>query len=127
MLRTTSDIHKNFMGSYNNQTKESLLLRFAAGYIARTANRNTLITPTRATISKDRKQATIYVSIFPNMEKEAAISFLRRHQRGFFTYLKKESRFSHIPNVHFMFDVGEENRQHLDELTQNSSDYTHEK
>ncbi len=96
-------------------------MRFAADYIARTANRNTLITPTRATFSKDGKRATVYVSIFPNTAQEAAISFLRRHQRDFFIYLKKEARFSFIPNIHFMFDVGEENRQHLDEIMRNEN------
>ncbi len=107
------------MSANNSKTKENLLVRFAAGYIARTANRNALITPTRAELSKDRKRAMIYVSVFPNTAQEAAISFLRRHQRDFFLYLKKEARFSYIPNVHFMFDVGEENRQHLDEITRN--------
>ncbi len=110
------------MSTHNSQTKEGLLLRFAAGYIARVANRNTLITPTRAELSKDRTHATVYVSIFPSTAQEAAISFLRRHQRDFFIYLKKESRFSHIPSVHFMFDVGEENRQHLDEITRQADD-----
>ncbi len=105
----------------NNQTKESLLLRFAAEYIARVANRNTLITPTRAMLSKDRTRATVYVSVFPDSAREAAISFLRRHQRGFFIYLKEEARFGHIPNVHFVFDVGEENRQHLDEITRQTN------
>ncbi len=109
------------MTMHSNQTKESLLLRFAAGYIARTANRNILITPTHATISKDRTQATVYVSVFPNTARDAAIAFLRRHQHDFFEYLKKESRFSHIPNVHFIFDVGEENRQHLDEITRQTN------
>lgn len=106
------------MSTYDsNKTKESLLLRFSAEYIARVANRNILITPTRAVIEKDRTRATVYVSVFPDTAKEAAISFLRRHQRDFFVFLKKEARFSYIPSVHFMFDVGEENRQHIDEIT----------
>lgn len=107
------------MSTHSNQTKESLLLRFAAEYIARVANRNTLITPTHVVIPKDKTRATVYVSVFPNTAREAAISFLRRHQKDFFIYLKKEARFSYIPNVHFMFDVGEENRQHIDEITRN--------
>ncbi len=104
------------MSTYHRQIEEGTLIRFAAGYIARVANRNSLITPTCAVLSKDRTRATIYVSVFPDTAQESAISFLRRHQRDFFMYLKKEARFGYIPSIRFIFDEGEKNRQHLDEL-----------
>ncbi len=106
------------MSQYRNQAEESLLIRLAGLYIAREANRNTLITPMRAEISKSRTHATVFVSVFPDNEVEHALEFLNRHHGDFFEYLKKESRLSPVPGVRFEFDYGEKNRQHLDEISQ---------
>ncbi len=95
----------------------SRLTELAAKYIAREAGRSTLITPMRTAISPDRKQASIYVSIFPDQEREHALKFLNRHADAFREFLKKEGRFAVLPFVKFEFDYGEENRQHLDTLS----------
>lgn len=105
------------MSSHRHQTEEALLVRFAALYIAREANRNTLITPTRAQLSASRTKAVIYVSIFPDATEEKALAFLRRRQHDFFVYLNKEARFSIVPGIRFELDLGEKNRQHLDEIS----------
>ena len=94
----------------------SILLQLAATYIAREAGRETLITPTRVDLS-DRKNAVIYVSVFPDTDKEHALEFLIRHRDDFRNYLKKESRLSILPYIRFEYDVGEAHRQHLDELS----------
>lgn len=110
------------MSTFHRQIEEGTLIRFAAGYIARVSNRNSLITPTCAVLSKDSTRANIYISVFPDTAQESAILFLRRHQRDFFMYLKKEARFAHIPSIHFIPDEGEKNRQHLDELFHQAED-----
>jgi ribosome-binding factor A len=104
-------------GEFRDERAASILIHLAGEYIAREAGRTTLITPTRANISKDRKNATVYVSVFPENEKEHALAFLLRQRDEFRDYLKKEGRFSVIPRVQFEFDYGEQNRQHLDELS----------
>ncbi len=103
--------------SIRDEKALSRLLHLAGAYIAREAGRGTLITPTRVTISKDRKNATIYVSVFPDTQVENALAFLVRHRDDFRDYLKKEGRFSVLPFIHFEFDRGEQHRQHLDELS----------
>lgn len=95
----------------------SRLTELAAKYIAREAGRSTLITPMRSELSPDRKYATIFVSIFPDNEREHALKFLNRHGDLFRDFLKKEGRFAVLPFVKFEFDYGEENRQHIDELS----------
>ena len=95
----------------------SLLTELAANYIAREAGRTTLITPTRTDIGSDRKNATIFVSVFPDHEAENALKFLKRHKDLFRDYLKKASRLSHLPYITFELDYGEKNRQRMDELT----------
>jgi len=98
------------------------LTELAAQYIAREAGRGTLITPTRTEISKDGKNATIFVSVFPEVEQQHALSFLRRHKDLFRAYLKKASRLGRLPFITFEFDYGEQNRQRLDELSRDIED-----
>lgn len=95
----------------------SLLVHLAGMFIAREAGRGTLITPTRAEISRDHKHVTIFVSVFPTEHKDDALAFLLRRKDDFRDFLKKESRLGRLPFITFEFDYGEANRQHLDEIT----------
>ncbi len=103
--------------SVRDEKALSRLTELAARFIALEAGRETLITPLRADISPDRKNATIYVSVFPDAEKEHALEFLRRRRDEFRDFLKKEGRFAVLPFIKFEFDYGEQNRQHLDEIS----------
>lgn len=103
--------------SIRDEKAAERLLHLAAAYIALEAGRETLITPLRAEISPDRKNATVYVSVFPDTEREHALTFLARHKDLFRDYMKKEGRFAVLPFVKFEFDYGEQNRQHLDDLS----------
>lgn len=94
-----------------------VILHHAGEYIAREANRNSLITPTHVTISPDLKRATIYFSVFPTNGEERALAFLKRHRNEFRSFLKKRISFKVLPFVDFKIDEGEKNRQRLDELT----------
>ncbi len=102
---------------HHDEKMVSRLVHLAAVYIAREAGRQTLITPTRADVSRDGSNATIFVSIFPDHEAPHAMEFLGRHVKNFRDFMKKEGRFPRIPRVRFEHDLGEKNRQHLDELS----------
>ena len=102
--------------SARDERAVSILLENAGRYIAREAGRDTLITPTRAVISKDRKEATIYVSVFPDGNDGHAIAFLMRHKDMFRNELKKTTRLARLPYIRFEIDRGERARQHLDEV-----------
>ena len=103
--------------SFRDDKAAALLVQYAAEYISREAGRSTLITATRANIAKDRRNATVYVSVFPEDQKDHAVAFLMRHRDLFREYLKKQSRFNMLPRVTFEFDSGEAHRQHLDEIS----------
>ena len=110
------------MGHIQDQKVTTILTEQAGKYIAREAGRETLITPTRSTISRDGKNATIYVSVFPDADKDNALAFLKRHKDLFRDSLKKGTRLARLPYITFEFDYGEQNRQHLDELSQQLKD-----
>lgn len=105
------------MANERDQRAISILLEAAGRYISREAGRDTMITPTRATFSKDRKNATIYVSVFPDGQDEHALAFLMRHKDLFRNELKKTTRFNRLPFIWFELDRGEKNRQHLDDIS----------
>lgn len=105
------------MSAERDQRAISILLEAAGRYIAREAGRDTLITPTRATLSKDGKNATIYVSVYPEGQDEHAINFLMRHKDLFRNELKKTTRFARLPYIRFEIDAGERARQHLDDIS----------
>jgi ribosome-binding factor A len=103
-----------------------LLTQLAATYIAREAGRSTLITPLRTDVSPDRKNATIYVSVFPTEEGPHALTFLARHKDLFRDYLKKSARLGTLPYIKFELDYGEINRQRLDEISREIGETTPE-
>ena len=106
------------MENFKSTKKSGMLLELAAKYIAREAGRSTLITPTRAHLSKDGKYVTIFVSVYPQEQGEHAITFLMRHKDDFRAFLKSSRvRFPVLPYITFEIDYGELNRQRLDELS----------
>ena len=105
------------MSGHRDERLSAELMELAGKYIAREAGRETLITPTRVVLGKEAKTATILVSVFPETQKDFALSFLTRHKDLFRDYMKKSSRMGRLPFVTFEFDYGEQNRQRLDELS----------
>lgn len=100
-----------------DEKSASQLLMLAGQFIAREAGRSTLITPTRVGFGRNPKFATVYVSVFPIEEMDHALSFLNRNVNEFRDFLKKHGRFSLLPFIKFEADIGEQNRQRLDEVS----------
>ncbi len=107
---------------HGNRTMKAAeqLTQHAATYIAMEAGRESLITPTRTDLSPDRKNATIYVSVFPDTADRIAVEFLMRHKDLFRKYLKETARLGVLPYIKFELDYGERNRQRLDELSRDA-------
>ncbi|TSC86492.1 MAG: Ribosome-binding factor A [Parcubacteria group bacterium Gr01-1014_8] len=89
----------------------------AADFIARESNRKSLITVTRADISPNLKNVSIFVSVLPKEQQGDAIAFLKRVRTDFHDFLKAKTVLMNVPTVDFVLDIGEENRQRIDELT----------
>lgn len=105
------------MSTMRENRAEALMVELAAKYIAREAGRSTLITPLRADISPDRKNATIFVSVFPDAEADHALAFLKRHKDLFRNSMKGTTRLAILPYITFELDYGEKNRQRLEEVS----------
>lgn len=103
------------MNESRRQIQVSDELAHAAGlFIARESNRESLITVTRADLSPDFKNATIFLSVLPVSQEERALDFLKRQRSEFRVYMKKHLKLKTLPFVDFAIDFGEKNRQDVD-------------
>jgi len=94
----------------------ALLAELAAKYIQQEANTDPLITVTRANVSKDYTNATIFFTTLPAERENDALIFLKRSSGELRHFVRKQMRIKQIPHIEFMVDYGERHRQNLDVL-----------
>jgi len=92
------------------------LVRLASEFIERESNRESLITVTRAEITPDREKAVLMISVMPNDKEEQVVRFLNRRKWDVREYVMKNLNTRVIPFLSFHIDLGEKNRQRIDEL-----------
>ena len=90
----------------------------AAEFLAREANRNSLITVTRVEMRPDGKHAVIYITVFPETAEAAALAFANRNRGELGQFLLKRTKGMRIPKFEFEIDLGDKNRRRIDELSQ---------
>ncbi len=96
---------------------QEALREAAAEFLSREAGRQSLITVTRAELSEDAGRGIIYVSVYPESAEAGALEFANRNRGEFSEFFQKRVRGMRVPHVEFKLDLGEKNRQRLDELT----------
>ena len=94
-----------------------LIAHHAADFLARESNHESLITVTRSELSSDFRHITIFLSVLPESQSEKALAFSKRVRSDLREYLKAHTKLHPIPTVDFELDIGERNRQRVDELT----------
>jgi len=97
-----------------NQIKE-----LAAQFLERENDRTSLITLTAASCSPDLKRATIFITVLPNSKEGAALGFVKRQLKVLREFLRKNMPMKVIPFLEVKIDLGEKNRQKIDELLRN--------
>jgi ribosome-binding factor A len=112
-------VHESHRDRHDKRVVE-LITHLAAEFIARETNGTSLITTTRTELSATADRATVFVSVFPTESTPLALDFLNRQSDNFREYLRTHARLRNLPRVTFVEDLGERNRQHLDELGANS-------
>lgn len=105
------------MPSERQEKVSELIRKLANEHVARESNKNALITITRVDISPDLKNATVYYTVLPDNMKNAAEGFMLRQRRHIRNHIKQNASLRAIPHVEVMFDIGEKNRQRIDELS----------
>jgi len=91
----------------------------AAVFLGRENNRTSLINVTAAACSPDLKRATIYITVLPDSKQNTALQFAKRKRGELREFLKKNLQIKTIPFIDIAIDLGEKNRQKIDELLRN--------
>lgn len=94
-----------------------LIKKLAAEFLSREADKSSIITVTNANISDDLKNATVFLSVFPESSEEAALNFAKRKRSEFKRFVRAKIKMKRIPFFEFEIDLGEKNRQRIDELS----------
>ncbi len=92
------------------------LRELAAEFLNRNSTRTALLTVTNIDLSPDLKNVTILLSVMPRDKEHGAVDFANRHRAEFLEHIKKHSKLRFLPFIEFAPDLGEQNRQRVDEL-----------
>ena len=120
--------------SVKSERKIEIIRDLGARFLEAESNPSSLLTVTRAELSRNGKYATIFFTVFPKsagsgsgdqsvpdwfspeqMEK-TALEFAKRKRSEFKRFVMDNSRLGIIPMLDFEIDLGEKNRQKIDEL-----------
>ena len=109
----------NYKAPSRRQNKVAEEIAHQAGeFLARTIKAGgALVTVTRADIAPSLKNVTVFVSVLPKSHEEESLKELKRLRTDFHDHLKAKTVLRDVPTVDFEIDLGEGNRQRIDELT----------
>ncbi len=103
------------MENKDHKLKE-VLRELAAEFFSRESNRQSLITITDVDVYARGSRARILMTVLPVEKEEAALDFAHRQLTDFKRYVMEKSRIGHVPFFEVSIDVGEKNRQKMDEI-----------
>lgn len=103
--------------TYHDERMRDQIKELAALFLQKESNRTSLITVTHVDVQARSNRAVVYVTVLPIDKEKAALDFLKRMRGPFREYVKEHARLRAIPTFDFEIDVGEKNRQKIDELT----------
>ena len=93
-----------------------IVKELAMEFMAREANRTSLVTVTNVILGDRAKRATILLSVLPEDKGPVVEEFANRKANEFRSYVKSRSKLGIIPFFDFKIDIGEINRQNIDSL-----------
>jgi ribosome-binding factor A len=99
-----------------NEKVANHIKELSAQFLGRENNRTSLITVTGASCSPDLKRATIFITVLPTEKETLALEFVKRNLGELREFLKKNLPIKTIPFLDVALDLGEKNRQKIDEL-----------
>ncbi len=105
---------------FKDEKASSLLGKFAAEYFLVESNKDSLLTVTKAEILNKGKQAIIFFTVLPVEKEGATLQFAKRRRNDFRQFVMGKKSFGYVPRIDFCIDLGEHNRQRIDELLNES-------
>ncbi len=102
---------------FRDRKVEEVLREMASKFILEESAGPSLITVTHVKVSGDLKNAKIYFTSLPTDSEKFALDFMKRKRSEFRDFLKEKSGLQRLPFIDFEIDLGERNRQLIDDLS----------
>lgn len=105
------------MATVKEEKIKEALRHAAAAFLELESNKLALITVTNVRLAGKGREATIFFTVYPEEKQVAALEFAKRKRSEFREYLKGHTKMMRLPFIDFAIDLGEKNRQRIDELS----------
>lgn len=102
--------------NFKDERMSSLITELAGKYFNIESNKDALITIIKTEMENRGKIAKVFFTVLPEDKEEIVLEFMNRKSRDFRRYLTETKAFGFAPNIKFLLDQGERNRQRIDEL-----------
>lgn len=107
------------MANHRDEKITSRIRELAATFIEKEGGISSLITVTGVEMSPDGRNAKILITALPADKEQAAYGFVKRNLGEMRTFIMKQLKIHPIPYLDVAIDLGEKNRQKIDELLKN--------
>ncbi len=104
------------MNTQKHNRLAEYIREIAAEYLVREANHDSLITVTGVELSDKETGARILISVLPTEKEADALEFVERKANDLRLYFMKKVKMRRAPRLSFAIDIGEKNRQRIDEI-----------
>jgi ribosome-binding factor A len=105
------------MSEIKTERAQEIIRHKASEFLERESSGNALITVTKVTILESGKRALISFTVFPADKEKGVLDFAKRKRTDFREVLKNETKLFRLPFIDFNIDLGEKNRQKIDDLS----------
>ncbi len=95
---------------------ESLLAQKVAEFLSMEAGNMSLITVTRVAFNDKTKHATVFITVLPDSQEKTALAFAKRKSSDMREWIKERINMGSLPVFTFVIDIGEKNRQRVDDI-----------
>lgn len=102
--------------NFKNEKLKDQIKKFAAEFLQRESNGQSMITVTDVKIGSEAKEATVFFTVLPETKQDSALEFARRQLGEFREFMNEKVKTGRMPFFHFDIDRGEKHRQRIDEI-----------
>lgn len=104
---------------------ESLLAQKVGEFLSMEAGNQSLITVTRVAYNDKTKHASVFITVLPDSQEKTALAFAKRKSSDMREWMKQKVLMGSLPVFEFVIDIGEKNRQRVDDISAMDSADTH--
>jgi len=105
---------------YQDEKIKSLVKDLAGDFLERESNKTSLVTVTRVELTEKGHKALIFFTVLPDDKAEEVLQFTKRKRSEFRDYVREKAKIGRMLNFDFVFDIGEKNRQKVDDALRNA-------